>query len=148
MGAVLTGRGFFDTIALPKDTECIGGIGVAAIISREKGKKMKSKALKYTPELPSKMYLFFTGYDDSKSAPSFSKFARRIGTTLAALEGFRQHKRFDAAWVECNEIRRDYLIDKALTKSFDPAFTRHLLSDEEVPSELEEGIHIRITVED
>lgn len=108
---------------------------------------MKVKKMKYTPELAAKMYLFFSSYDDAKSAPSFSKFARKIGTTLSILEGFRSNKRFDDAWNECNEIRRDYLTDRALTKVFDPTFTRHLLADDESSSETDEGISISITVE-
>lgn len=76
------------------------------------------------------MYLYFAGYDESHGAPSFSKFARRIGVTLYELEGFRRKKEFDAAWRECSEIRRDYLIDSALSKRHDASFTKFLLAEE------------------
>jgi hypothetical protein len=67
----------------------------------------------YKRDYPRIMYLYFSGYDEAHGAPSFSKFARRIGVTVAELEGFRKRKEFDAAWRECSEIRRDYLIDSA-----------------------------------
>ena len=123
-------------------------IGFGAPRSQEKGYMMKKKALRYCPELAGRMYAFFLNYIDARSAPSFSKFARSIGTTLRTLESFRKHKQFDRAWEECNEIRRDYLIDKALTKEFDPGFIKHLLSSEECSEESEESININITVSD
>ena len=91
------------------------------------------------------MYSFFVSYSDSSSAPSFSKFAISIGVTLDTLTGYKKHKRFAEAWRECEHIRRDYLIDRALTKRFDSTFTKHLLciSDEEEC----EDINVRITVE-
>jgi hypothetical protein len=77
------------------------------------------------------MYRFFNSYTDV-GAPSFVKFARLAGFTLEELESFRKHTKFDRAWRECSEIRRDYLIDMALTKRHDPSFTKYLLSlDEE-----------------
>ena len=79
------------------------------------------------------MYLFFVGYDEV-GAPSFSKFARRIGLTLAELESFRQKKLFERAYNECSEIRRDYLKDSALTKRHDPSFVKYLLETEESPA--------------
>ena len=59
------------------------------------------KKSKYKKEYPRMMYLYFAGYDESHGAPSFSKFARRIGVTVYELEGFRRKKEFDAAWREC-----------------------------------------------
>ena len=74
------------------------------------------------------MYSFFCEFEGNE-APSFSKFARSIGITLCELEGYRMHKRFDEAYRECSEIRRDYLIDRALTKRYDASFVKFLLSD-------------------
>ena len=89
------------------------------------------KRSKYKKDYPRMMYLYFAGYDESHGAPSFSKFARRIGVTVYELEGFRRKKEFDAAWRECSEIRRDYLIDNALSKRIDPSFTKFLLAEEQ-----------------
>ena len=69
------------------------------------------------------------GYDGA-GAPSFSKFARSIRVTLSELESFRKHKKFDEAYRECGEIRRDYLIDCALSKRSDSSFTKFLLGAE------------------
>ena len=90
---------------------------------------MKRK-LKYESRLPRLLYSFFISYGDSAGAPSSSKFARRIGETLEELESFRKHPKFDAAYRECNEIRRDYLIDSALSKRHDPSFVKFLLNAE------------------
>ena len=87
--------------------------------------------MKYSKDLPRKMYLYFTGYSDSIGAPSFQKFARSIGATTAELQAFRKRPHFDRAWRECLEIRRDYLIDSALSRRFDPSFTKFLLSEGE-----------------
>ena len=105
---------------------------------------------RYDGTLPRTMYLFFSEYDDGRTAPSFSKFARSIGVTLEQLRSFRKHKKFDLAWIECDEIKRDYLTDKALTKQFDPTFTKFLLSeaDREATEEKEESISVLITVVD
>ncbi len=89
----------------------------------------KKRKTKYSSDLPRRMYGFFTAYSDA-GVPSFSKFARSIGATLAELEGFRSRKEFDRAYRECSEIRRDYLIDNALNKRFDSSFTKYLLSIE------------------
>ncbi len=75
------------------------------------------------------MYSFFIGYDEF-GAPSFSKFAKSIGATLEDIERFRRHKEFERAYCECSEIRRDYLIDKALTKQFDASTVKFLLTNE------------------
>jgi NifB/MoaA-like Fe-S oxidoreductase len=76
------------------------------------------------------MYSFFISFDKSEGAPSFSKFARKIGTTLEELKGFRRISEFDRAFVECNEIRRDYLIDMALNKRADASTVKFLLTTE------------------
>lgn len=86
--------------------------------------------LKYSPTLPGQMYCFFRGYDDS-GAPSFVKFAASVGATTEQLENFRKHKEFERAYRECCEIKRDYLIDRALSRRFDPTFVKFLFSSEE-----------------
>ncbi len=89
----------------------------------------EKKRCKYNKDLPKRMYAFFISYSDA-GAPSFVKFARSVGATLDELEGFRIHKNFDRAWRECGEIRRDYLIDCALTKRHDSSFSKFLLGAE------------------
>ena len=91
--------------------------------------KMRKNKIKYSSDLPRRMYSFFHSYCES-GAPSFSKFARSIGATLEDLTKFRKKEEFERAWRECNEIRRDYLIDNALTKRHDPSFSKFLLSME------------------
>lgn len=91
-------------------------------------KKRKPK-IKYTPELAGRMYHFFISYDDI-GAPSFQKFARSVGATCADVERLRSHKHFDRAYRECREIRRDYIIDRALERRFDGSFAKFLLSGE------------------
>ncbi len=88
------------------------------------------KRTRYKKDYPRMMYLYFAGYGEATGAPSFSKFARRIGVTVSELESFRKKKEFDAAWRECSEIRRDYLIDSALCKRYDASFTKFLLAEE------------------
>ena len=85
---------------------------------------------KYKKTLPRLLYTFFTSYSEPVGAPSFQKFARSCGVTLAELESFRKNREFDRAWRECSEIRRDYLTDNALTKRFDPSFVKFLLMAE------------------
>ena len=89
---------------------------------------MKRK-VKYKSELPRLLYLFFTTYGDT-GAPSLEKFARSIGATREDIERFREHREFDKSYRECNEIRRDYLIDAALTRRYDPSFVKFLLAAE------------------
>lgn len=77
------------------------------------------------------MYIFFANYSEAVGLPSFLKFARSIGVTTEDIEAFREHKEFNRAYRECAEIRRDYLIDNALSKRFDSSFSKFLLSMEE-----------------
>ena len=93
------------------------------------------------------MYSFFINYQDS-GIPSQDKFARSIGTTYLKLEEFRSHRIFDEAWRECNEIKRDYLVDGALTRRFDPSFVKFLLTEEKELNEApeENGLEVRIDV--
>ena len=85
---------------------------------------------RYSCDLPRRMYTYFTAYSEGNGAPSFSKFARAIGITLEELCSFRKIRKFDRAYRECCEIRRDYLIDMALNRRFDPSFTKFLLSEQ------------------
>ncbi len=91
---------------------------------------MKTKKQGYERDLPRRLYTFFAGYDDEKSAPSLPKFARANGFTTEALLAFQKHEDFARALRECSEIRRDYLIDRALTKRFDASFVKYLLDGE------------------
>ena len=87
------------------------------------------KNAKYSKDLPRRMYSYFLSYSEP-GIPSFAKFARSIGVTAEELRSFREKKKFDAAWRECNEIRRDYLIDTALCKRVDASFAKFLYSPE------------------
>ena len=100
---------------------------------------------RYTPDVPRKMYAFFSSYDGTGPLPSFEKFSRSIGTTLAVLNGFRKHKKFNEAYLECSEIRRDYLIDGALAKRFDSSFAKYLLDAESEGGDTEQfSITLRV----
>ena len=94
----------------------------------QRRKRVKRK-IKYTDELPRQLYTFFIS-QNTEGVPSFDKFARSIGTTLEELEDFRKHKEFDRAYRECSEIRRDYLIDSALVRRYDPSLVKFLLAAE------------------
>ncbi len=100
--------------------------------------------------MPRRLYTFFSCYSDKKSAPSFAKFARSVGATLEEIMEFRRHEEFERAYKECNEIRRDYLIDQALTKQFDPSLVKFLLTTEFGMGEKEEicdtGLDVTLTV--
>ena len=90
---------------------------------------MKKKHSTYTNDLPRRLYTFFKDYD-GVGMPSFSKFARSINVTLGDIERYRKHDKFDRAYRECSEIRRDYLIDNGLTKRYDSSFVKFLLNAE------------------
>ena len=110
---------------------------------------MKKNHLKYTNDLPRRIYSFFLNYD-GPGAPSFSKFARSIGATLDDVERYRKHGEFERAYQECSEIRRDYLIDNGLVKRFDSSFTKFLLNSEYGMGEKqtqEEDKEIKVTLE-
>ena len=111
----------------------------------DEGEVSKTKRAKYKKTYPRLMYSYFALFS-AAGAPSFSKFARSIGVTLADLEGFRKFGDFDAAWRECNEIRRDYLIDSALTKRHDPSFTKFILCEEYGTEEGEDEMNITLEV--
>lgn len=86
--------------------------------------------MKYTSDLPKRLYTFFISQVDSNQAPSFLKFARSIGATSSDIEEFRRHSEFERSYRECSEIRRDYLIDSALSRRYDPSFSKFLLTYE------------------
>ena len=109
---------------------------------------MKSKKHTYERDLPRRLYTYFACYDDERSAPSFQKFARAQGMTTEELLAFRKHKEFDRAYRECSEIRRDYLIDKALTKRFDASFTKYLLDEEQMPDTEDSSLKVTLEVLD
>ena len=88
------------------------------------------KMVKYDKELPKRLYNYFRSYDEGGGAPSFVKFAVANGITPDTLQAFRKHKKFDLAYRAANEIRRDYLIDRALSRRFDPSFVKFLLGEE------------------
>ena len=97
------------------------------------------KDRKYRKDYPHRLYIFFSTYSEGQGAPSFDKFARSVGLTLEDVETFREHKEFNRAYRECMEIRRDYLIDNALSKRFDPSLVKFLLSEDNRESEKEEN---------
>ena len=106
----------------------------------------KSKA-KYDDGLCGKMYHFFLRYDE-RGLPSFTKFAISVGLSTKDIERFRKLKRFEAAYRECQEIRRDYLIDRALDRRFDPSFVKFLLSSESEAEENADGemiLHLEVS---
>ena len=87
------------------------------------------KRYQYKSDLPRKMYSYFTSFEGG-GAPSFSGFAKSIGVTLKTLESFRKKAKFDEAYLECSEIRRDYLINSALCKRCDSTFAKFILCSE------------------
>ena len=109
--------------------------------------KSKRKSVKYDKSYPSRLYHFFVTYQETSSAPSICKFARSIGATTEEVEGFRVHRRFDEAYRECSEIRRDYLIDQALTKRFDPSFVKYLLGEENTAPDDKDSGDMHLTLE-
>ena len=109
------------------------------------------KQKKYDKDFPRQLYTFFMSAVAESQTPSFSKFARSIGVTLASLEEYRKHREFDRAWRDCIEIRRDYLTDCALTRRYDPSFVKFLLAFEaelDAASSGDEGFAVTVKVED
>ena len=124
-------RGAVPSFSVSTATELLllGAQGKKKSVPRRRGLNLNKRKKGYNRELPRKMYSYFAGYDDPKGLPSFSKFARLSGVTLEELTGFRKNKEFERAWRECVEIKRDYLIDMAITKRADASFAKFLLSD-------------------
>ena len=90
---------------------------------------MEKKKKEYTKDMPAKLYAYFRGFNEG-GVPSMLKFAVACGITLAELQSWRTNAEFDRACIECAEIRRDMLIDAALTKRHDASFTKFLLAAE------------------
>ena len=88
--------------------------------------------------MPRELYIFFKNYD-GEGIPSFTKFAKVHGLTTEELASFRRYKRFDQAWRECLEMRRDMLVDRALCRKFDGSVTKFLLSEVEAVGEAQES---------
>ncbi len=109
--------------------------------------KLKKKSI-YRKDFPHKLYVFFASFNETTGAPSFLKFARSIGVTTEDVEAFREHKEFDRAFRECERIRRDYLIDNALTKRFDSSFTKFVLTEEAEGGADEKAIDFTLRVID
>lgn len=107
----------------------VAGLEINNVGLRFAGGKCVKRKIKYTDELPRQLYTFFIS-QCAEGAPSFDKFARSIGATLEEIEHLRKHREFDRAYRECSEIRRDYLIDSALTRRYDPSFVKFLLTAE------------------
>ena len=84
----------------------------------------------YRKDLPKKLYLFFLRTAEAGELPSLDKFAVANGMTLDEVRSFFSHGEFERAARECNEIRRDYLIDQAMCKRADASFVKFLLSSE------------------
>ena len=122
------------------------------IRARERKEIRMKKKMKYSKDLPRQMYSFFTSFVTGgvtkEGAPSFSKFARSIGVTLEEVEHFRRDKEFDRAYRECSEIRKDYLIDSALNKRFDPSFVKYLLTEDADNALVDDGIAITLNILD
>jgi hypothetical protein len=104
------------------------------------------KSARYSGDYPKRMYIFFKSYSDLSGAPSFVKFAESIGVTLADLERFRAHYEFDRSYRECSEIRRDYLIDNALTRRFDPSLVKYLLDNDRESDAADDSLTVRVEV--
>ena len=92
------------------------------------------------------MYKFFIEFSDTAGVPSFEKFAILKGITLEELSSYRRNKCFDRAYRECCEIRRDYLIDRALNKRFDPSFVKFLLSEDCTEENDAEAVSLRLDI--
>ena len=109
------------------------------------GKRTKAK---YSPTLPGRMYRYFISYEEG-GVPSFTKFAKSIGATTEDVESFRKKGQFDRAYRECQQIRRDYLIDRALERRFDPSFVKFLLTEESEAADSQESgeftLHLEVT---
>ena len=56
---------------------------------KTEGEDRMKKKIKYSKELPGRMYRFFVGYSE-QGAPSFCKFARSIGATLEDIQKMRE----------------------------------------------------------
>ena len=126
---------------VPSAAQKLPGEDRAEVFMREKRKGKR----KYTKELPRVMYCYFRDYSGD-GVPSFRKFAESIGATLSEIEAFRAHDEFDRSYRECNEIRRDYLIDYALCRRFDPSFVKFLLGAEYGEADTDGELSLKLEV--
>ncbi len=106
---------------------------------------MSGKRAKYKKEYPLLMYRFFRGFSES-GAPSFQKFAASIGVLYEDVQSWRKYPKFDRSYRECSEIRRDYLIDNALSRRFDCSFVKFLLSCDAESDENADDISLKVEV--
>lgn len=87
---------------------------------------------------------------EEEDLPSFVRFARKQGMTLAELESLKRRTAFAAAWRECEEILCDRIIYGAMHKRFDASFAKYLLSTKfgfsEKADPQEEDFTLRIRV--
>lgn len=83
---------------------------------------MNKNHSKYTKDLPRKLYTFFLNYDGI-GAPSFSKFARSIGITVAELEGYRRSNALLSLGYTAEEYER-YLSGEKMPKKAEKALRR------------------------
>ena len=104
------------------------------------------KKAKYDKSLPRRLYQYFRGYDEKCGAPSLLKFAVANGYTVEDLLSFRQHRAFESAYRAASEIRRDYLIDRALCRQFDGSFVKFLLTEEGASEEGAEDSGLELTL--
>lgn len=82
-----------------------------------------------TKEISQRMYCFFRDFRGD-GIPSFSKFARTEHLTYETLESLCDDPEFYRIWRECAEIRRDIIIDRAITRHGDGSFAKFLLGEE------------------
>ena len=103
---------------------------------------------KSAKELSRAMLSFFLERVRDAELPSFDKFARSAGLTLSELMELSEAQEFNEAYRECAEIRRDYLIDAALTKRADPSFVKFLLTEEKDSDGTDEELTVTVRVVD
>lgn len=86
--------------------------------------------MEYDPSLERQMLSYFGGQADGEY-PTFADFARRVGVPTAQLELWRSEQpAFASVWEECRHRQQARLITGALTRRFDPSFTKFLLCHE------------------
>ena len=105
----------------------------------------RKKKIKYDSDMPKRLYCFFATFNEAGAAPSIEKFAQSIGATRAEVMSFRAHSEFERAYRECLGMRRDYLIDRALTRRFDPSFVKFVL-EKESEDDASEGFVVKVEV--
>ena len=107
--------------------------------------KRKGHRRKYSGQMPRELYIFFKDYD-GEGLPSFTKFAKNHGLTTEELESFRRYSSFDRAYRECLEIRRDLIIDRALSRKFDGSVSKLLLTESDSERVIDDSIKFTLKV--